>query len=66
MIRRDPAFAVTALATLALGIRPQHAISPSPTACSGVPAVSQSDRLVIVSSAQQTETGVKTFWNGRP
>ena len=67
LIRRDPAFTFTALATLALGIglntatfsvaygvlwRPLPYLNP--------------DRLVIVSSAQQTETGVRTFWTWAP
>jgi predicted permease len=67
LLRRDPAFTVTALATLALGIGFNTAIFsvaygvlwrplPYPTP----------DRLVIVSSAQQTETGVKTFSTWTP
>jgi predicted permease len=67
LMRRDPAFTFTALATLALGIGLNTAIFsvaygvlwrplPYPTP----------DRLVIVPSAQQTETGVKAFWTWAP
>ena len=67
LMRRDPAFTFTALATLALGIGLTTAIfsvaygvlwRPLPYPNSG--------RLVIVSSAQQTETGVKTFSTWAP
>jgi len=62
LMRRDPAFTFTALTTLALGIGLNTAIFsvvygvlwrplPFPSA----------DRLVIIPSAQQTETGVKTL-----
>ena len=67
LLRRDPAFTFTALATLALGIgltttifsvaygvlwRPLPYLDP--------------DRLVIVAAAQRTETGPRTFWSWAP
>jgi putative ABC transport system permease protein len=67
LMRRAPAFTVTALATLALGIGLNTAIfsvvygvlwRPLP-----YPAP---DRLVIIESAQQTERGVKTFSTWAP
>jgi putative ABC transport system permease protein len=67
LMRREPAFTMTALATLALGIGLNTAIFsvaygvlwrplPYPTP----------DRLVIVPLAQATEAGVKTFWTWPP
>ncbi|HEX6464715.1 MAG TPA: ABC transporter permease, partial [Vicinamibacterales bacterium] len=67
LIRRDTAFAVTALATLALGIGLNTAVfsvaygvlwRPLPYPNPG--------RLVIIASTQQTGRGVKTFWNWAP
>ena len=67
LLRREPAFTFTALATLALGIgltttifsvaygvlwRPLPYLDP--------------DRLVIVAAAQRTETGPRTFWSWAP
>jgi putative ABC transport system permease protein len=67
LLRRDPTFTFAALATLALGIGLNTAIfsvaygvlwRPLPYAAP--------DRLIVISSAQQTETGVKTFGTWAP
>jgi putative ABC transport system permease protein len=67
LMRRDPAFTFTALATLALGIGLNTAIF---SVAYGVLWRSlpypNPDRLVIVQSAQQTGTGVRTFWTWLP
>src|SRR5260221_2473859 len=67
LMRRDPAFTFTALATLALGIGLDTAIFSVAYGVLWRPLPYPSpDRLVIIPSAQQTETGVKTFWTWAP
>src|SRR5687767_2589012 len=67
LIRREPAFTFTALATLALGIGLNTAIFSVAYGVLWRPLpYPNPDRLVIISSAQQTETGVRTFWNWAP
>src|SRR3954467_14043366 len=67
LMRRAPAFTVTALATLALGIGLNTAIFSVAYGVLWRPLPYPSpDRLVIVSSAQQTETGVRTFSTWAP
>lgn len=67
LMRRDPAFTITALATLALGIGLNTAVfsvafgvlwRPLPYPDPG--------RLLMISSAQQTEAGVRTFSTWAP
>jgi predicted permease len=67
LMRRDPAFTFTALATLALGIGLNTAIFSVAYGVLWRPLpYPDPDRLVFVPSAQQTETGVKTLWTWPP
>jgi len=67
LMRRDPAFTVTALATLALGIGLNTAIFSVAYGVLWRPLpYPNPDRLVIVSSAQQTETGPRAFSTWAP
>ncbi len=67
LMRRDPAFTFTALATLALGIGLNTAIFSVAYGVLWRPLpYPNPDRLVIVSSAQQTETGPRTFSTWAP
>ena len=67
LMRRDPAFTVTALATLALGIGLNTAIFSVAYGVLWRPLpYPDADRLVILASTQRTEKGVKTFWSWTP
>src|SRR5438034_2124903 len=67
LMRRDPAFTFTALATLALGIGLTTAIVSVAYGVLWRPLPYPSpDRLVIIPSVQQTEKGVKTFSTWAP
>jgi predicted permease len=67
LLRRDPAFTITALATLALGIGLNTAVFSVAYGVLWRPLpYSSPDRLIVVSSAQQTGTGVKTFSTWAP
>ena len=67
LIRRDPAFTFTALATLALGIGLNTAIFSVAYGVLWRPLpYPNPDRLVIISSSQQTEKGVRTFSTWAP
>jgi predicted permease len=67
LLRRDPTFTIAALATLALGIGLNTATF---SVAYGVLWRSlpypNSDRLVMISSAQQTSTGIKMFGTWAP
>jgi putative ABC transport system permease protein len=67
MMRRDPGFTFAALATLALGIGLNTAIFSVAYGVLWRPLpYPDADRLVIVSSSQQTEAGPRTFASWSP
>src|SRR2546429_1325148 len=67
LMRRNPAFTFIALATLALGIGLNTAIFSVAYGVLWRPLpYPNPDRLVILSSAQQTEKGARTFYTWAP
>ena len=67
LLRREPAFTFTALTTLALGIGLNTAIFSVAYGVLWRPLpYPDPDRLIIISSAQQAETGVRTFSTWSP
>ena len=64
---KNPGFTAVAMLTLALGIGLNSAIFSVAYGVLWRPLpYPHPDRLVIVASAQQTETGIKTFWTWAP
>src|SRR5215470_24044 len=67
LMRRDPVFTFTALATIALGIGLNTAIFSVAYGVLWRPLpYPEPDRLIVISSAQQTQAGVKTFTTWAP
>jgi predicted permease len=67
LLRRDPTFTVTALATLGLGIGLSTAIFSVAYGVLWRPLpYTAPERLVVLSMTQQTEAGVRTFWSWAP
>jgi len=67
MLRKNPGFAAAAILTLALGIGLNTAIFSVAYGVLWRPLpYPNADRLVVVSSTQRTETGVRSFWTWTP
>src|SRR5215475_12053229 len=67
MLRKNPGFTAAAILTLTLGIGLNTAIFSVAYGVLWRPLpYPKADRLVIVSSAQRTDKGIKTFWNWAP
>ena len=67
LLRKNPGFAAAAVLTLALGIGLNTAIFSVAYGVLWRPLpYPNPDRLIVLSSAQRTEAGVKTFWSWAP